>query len=168
MYMPFSKLHSWVLSDQWPWFLVGIGSIRPPEKFTWKWKLHSRVRLCDPMDGSPPGSCPWNSPAKCTGVVSHFLLHFLLHIRVSYFVFYLPIFIKQHFTISTPENLIHLLPHTARSVFFDISCWTQVLKEQNPLCFRDGIGELRKILLLRKSSSSNHLIGGAIKLSPFL
>ena len=116
----------------------------------------------------PPGSCPWNSPAQCTGVVSHFLLHFLLHIRVSYFVFYLPIFIKQHFTISTPENLIHLLPHTARSVFFDISCWTQVLKEQNPLCFRDGIGELRKILLLRKSSSSNHLIGGAIKLSPFL
>ena len=29
----------------------------------------SRVRLCDPMDCSPPGfSCPWYSPGKNTGV----------------------------------------------------------------------------------------------------
>ena len=30
--------------------------------------------LCDPTDGSPPGSCPWNSPGKNTGVGCHFLL----------------------------------------------------------------------------------------------
>ena len=30
--------------------------------------------LCDPIDGSPPGSCPWDSPGKNTGVGCHFLL----------------------------------------------------------------------------------------------
>ena len=31
--------------------------------------------LCDPMDGSPPGSCPWDPPGKNTGVGCHFLFH---------------------------------------------------------------------------------------------
>ena len=31
--------------------------------------------LCDPRDGSPPGSpCPWDSPDKNTGAGCHFLL----------------------------------------------------------------------------------------------
>ena len=30
--------------------------------------------LCDPIDGSPPGSRPWDSPSKDTGVGCHFLL----------------------------------------------------------------------------------------------
>ena len=30
--------------------------------------------LCDPIDGSPPGSPPWDSPDKNTGVGCHFLL----------------------------------------------------------------------------------------------
>ena len=30
--------------------------------------------LCDPIDGSPPGSHPWNSPGKNTGVGCRFLL----------------------------------------------------------------------------------------------
>ena len=30
--------------------------------------------LCDPIDGSPPGPCPWDSPGKNTGVGCHFLL----------------------------------------------------------------------------------------------
>ena len=30
--------------------------------------------LCDPTDGSPPGSHPWDSPGKNTGVGCHFLL----------------------------------------------------------------------------------------------
>ena len=31
--------------------------------------------LCDPIDGSPPGTpCPWDSPGKNTGVGCHFLL----------------------------------------------------------------------------------------------
>ena len=30
--------------------------------------------LCNPIDGSPPGSRPWDSPGKNTGVGCHFLL----------------------------------------------------------------------------------------------
>ena len=30
--------------------------------------------LCDPIDGSPPGFRPWDSPGKNTGVGCHFLL----------------------------------------------------------------------------------------------
>ena len=30
--------------------------------------------LCDPIDGSPPGSLPWDPPDKNTGVGCHFLL----------------------------------------------------------------------------------------------
>ena len=31
------------------------------------------LTLCDPMDCSPPGSSPWNSPGKNIGVGCHFL-----------------------------------------------------------------------------------------------
>ena len=36
--------------------------------------LQSCPTLCDPMDGSPWGSHPWDSPGKNTGVGCHFLL----------------------------------------------------------------------------------------------
>ena len=36
--------------------------------------LQSCLTLCDPVDGSPPGSRPWDSPGKNTGVGCHFLL----------------------------------------------------------------------------------------------
>ena len=36
--------------------------------------LQSCPTLCDPIDGSPPGSRPWDSPGKNTGVECHFLL----------------------------------------------------------------------------------------------
>ena len=37
--------------------------------------LQSCPTLCDPIDGSPPGSTrPWDSPGKNTGVGCHFLL----------------------------------------------------------------------------------------------
>ena len=37
--------------------------------------LQSCLTLCDPTDGSPPGSPhPWDSPGKNTGVGCHFLL----------------------------------------------------------------------------------------------
>ena len=37
--------------------------------------LQSYLTLCDPIDGSPPGSPrPWDSPGKNTGVGCHFLL----------------------------------------------------------------------------------------------
>ena len=35
----------------------------------------SRPTLCGPIDSSPPGSRPWDSPVKSTGVGCHFLLH---------------------------------------------------------------------------------------------
>ena len=31
----------------------------------------NRVWLCDPLDCSPPGSCPWDFPGKNTGVGCH-------------------------------------------------------------------------------------------------
>ena len=34
----------------------------------------SCLTLCDPVDGSTPGSSPWDSPGKYTGVGCHFLL----------------------------------------------------------------------------------------------
>ena len=34
----------------------------------------SCLTLCDPIDGSPPGSRPWDFPGKNTGVGCHFLL----------------------------------------------------------------------------------------------
>ena len=34
----------------------------------------SCLSLCNPIDGSPPGSRPWESPCKNTGVGCHFLL----------------------------------------------------------------------------------------------
>ena len=36
--------------------------------------LQSCPTLCDPVEGSPPGSRPWDSPGKNTGVGYHFLL----------------------------------------------------------------------------------------------
>ena len=36
--------------------------------------LQSCPTLCDPIDGSPRGSRPWDSPGKNTGVGCHFLL----------------------------------------------------------------------------------------------
>ena len=36
--------------------------------------LQSCPTLCDSIDGSLPGSCPWDSPGKNTGVGCHFLL----------------------------------------------------------------------------------------------
>ena len=36
--------------------------------------LQSCPTLCDPIDGSPPGSRPWDSLGKNTGVGCHFLL----------------------------------------------------------------------------------------------
>ena len=34
----------------------------------------SCLTLCDPIDGSPPLLCPWDSPGKNTGVGCYFLL----------------------------------------------------------------------------------------------
>ena len=50
----------------------------PPFISQWgKWKCvvaQSCPTLCDPMDSSFPGSCPWDSPGKNSEVSCHFLL----------------------------------------------------------------------------------------------
>ena len=42
--------------------------------FTAAESCQSCPTLCDPLDASPPGSRPWDSPGKNTGVHCHFLL----------------------------------------------------------------------------------------------
>ena len=39
--------------------------------------LQSCPTLCDPIDGSPPGSRPWDSPGKNSGAGCHFLLQLM-------------------------------------------------------------------------------------------
>ena len=76
------KLLSWdhiLSSSPSPWRL-------PP--FSWEFMLSLSVVydsflcvcliLCDPVDRSPPGSCPWDSPGKNTRVGCHFLLQGIL------------------------------------------------------------------------------------------
>ena len=58
-------------------FIPGIKSLVQRNKVTAAAAalLQSCWTLCDPIDGSPPGSPhPWNSPGKNTGVGCHFLL----------------------------------------------------------------------------------------------
>ena len=62
-----------------PWHGLGILDIMNKTEFTvcsaLLLSLFSCVRLCDPIDGSPPRlPRPWDSPGKNTGVGCHFLL----------------------------------------------------------------------------------------------
>ena len=59
---------SWVEKLYMPWRLIEGSAVAAAKS------LQSCPTLCDPIDGSPPGSRPWNSPGKNTGVGGHFLL----------------------------------------------------------------------------------------------
>ena len=41
-------------------------------------RVRSVASDCNPMDCSPPGPCPWDSPSKDIGVGCHFILHGIL------------------------------------------------------------------------------------------
>ena len=41
----------------------------------------NHVQLCNPIDCSPPGSCPWGYSGKSTGVGCHFLLQEIFRTR---------------------------------------------------------------------------------------
>jgi len=60
------------------WAALSLGSVRNGiylHALLLLLSLQSCPTLCDPIDGSPPGSpCPWDSPGKNTGVGCHFLL----------------------------------------------------------------------------------------------
>ena len=45
--------------------------------------------LCDPIDGSPPGSHPWDSPGKNTGVGCHFLFQTICSSRCLFICIFL-------------------------------------------------------------------------------
>ena len=62
----------WQYANMLSHFTVLWGTAAPADK-----SLQSCPTLCDPIDGSPPGSLvpgPWDSPGKNTGVGCHFLL----------------------------------------------------------------------------------------------
>ena len=57
------------------WWLPSMGSQSQTRLNTAAAKsLQLCPTLCDPTDGSPPGSRPWDSPGKNTGVGCHCLL----------------------------------------------------------------------------------------------
>ena len=60
-------IHSNILTWKIPW-------TEEPAAADAAKSLQSCLTLCDPIDGSPPGSYPWDSPGKNTGVVCHCLL----------------------------------------------------------------------------------------------
>ena len=53
--------------------ILWTGHVKYPAAAAAK-SLQSCPTLCDPIDGSPPGSRPWDSPGKNTGVGCHCLL----------------------------------------------------------------------------------------------
>ena len=77
-----SSIHAWKIpGTEEPGRLLSIGSQRV--RHNWNDFAHtaaaakprqSWLTLCDSVDGSPPGSHPWDSPGKNTGVGCHFLL----------------------------------------------------------------------------------------------
>ena len=62
------------VEDHWT---ININRKKMEESVYW-WpaakSLQSCLTLCNPIDGSPPDSRPWDSPGKNTGVGCHFLL----------------------------------------------------------------------------------------------
>ena len=48
--------------------------VYPIDSSLYAQSLQLCLRLCDPMDYNLPGSSPWDSPGKNTGVGCHFLL----------------------------------------------------------------------------------------------
>ena len=74
---------SWTRREAWFCPTQGIHTGMCCEKHLNQWScsaaaaaklLQSFLTLCDLRDGSPPGSRPWDSPGKNTGVGCHFLL----------------------------------------------------------------------------------------------
>ena len=64
-------------SSLWPFLTFGVKSNNPEWSLAAAKSRQSCPTLCDPIDGSPLGSHPWDSPGKNTGVGCHFLLQFV-------------------------------------------------------------------------------------------
>ena len=57
--------------------ICSVSQHPPPPAAAAAKSLQSCPTLCDPIDRSPPGSWPWDSPDKNTGVGCHFLLQYM-------------------------------------------------------------------------------------------
>ena len=68
--------------------------------------LQSCPTLCDPIDGRPPGSCPWDSPGKNTGVGCHFLLQ-CMKVKSESEVAQLCLTLSNSIDCSLPGSSIH-------------------------------------------------------------
>ena len=69
--------------------------------------LQSCPTLCDPIDGSPPGSpLPWDSPGKNTGVGCHFLLQ-CMKVKSESEVAQLCLTLCDPMDCSPPGSLVH-------------------------------------------------------------
>ena len=67
----------------------------------------SRPTLCDPIDGSPPGSCPWDSLGKNTRVGCHFLLQ-CMKVKSESEVAQLCLTLHDPMDCSLPGSSIHI------------------------------------------------------------
>ena len=92
--------------------------------------LKSCPTLCDPIDGSPPGSRPWDSPGKNTGVGSMTNLDSILKNRditlttnvhlVKAIVFSVVMYGCENWTIKKAE--------CRRIDSFELWCWKRLLR----------------------------------------
>ena len=71
-------MKNWIILGEWPTLCVATASsfvFTTAAAAAAAQSLQSCLTLCDPIDGSPPGSpCPWDSPGKNAGVGCHCLL----------------------------------------------------------------------------------------------
>ena len=76
-----------------------------------EWIAQLRPTLCDPVDCSLPGSCPWNSPGKNTEAGCHFLL------QMACEVLHNPPCLSLQPHLKTPHSLCILqVPQTVHSI----------------------------------------------------
>ena len=131
--------------------------------------LQLYLTLCDPIDGSPPGSRPWDSPGKNTGVGSMTNLDSILKNRditlttnvhlVKAIVFSVGMYGCENWTIKKAE--------CRRIDDFELQCWRRLLsitwtaRRSNQSILKDINPEysLEGLMLKLKLQNFGHLMG---------
>ena len=102
--------------------------------------LQSCLTLCDPIDGCPPGSRPWDSPGKNTGVGCHFLLQ----LDPAYLIQALhpePFYVREAITDFPGGPAVKTLSSQCRGHWFNP--WSEIppaarLKNKQKKCLNDS------------------------------
>ena len=81
--------------------------------------LQSCLSLCDPIDSSPPGSRPWDSPSKKTGVGCHFLLQ-CMKVKSESEVAQSGPTLRDPMDCSLPGSSVHAIPQARILEWFAI------------------------------------------------